>query len=151
MPFILPEILLVLGLMSEAGVDHFDVKEVTCLAQNIYHEARGESPTGRRAVAHVTLNRVKSPRYPDTICEVVYQPEQFSWTASGPGDLSEPAAFENALVVAINAMSGLSRDPTGGADHYYNHHKVTPYWSASFETTRVIGQHTFQKDETAWR
>jgi len=51
-----------------------------CLAKNIFHEARGESTIGKYAIAQVTLNRVISSRYPDTVCEVVMQPHQFSWT-----------------------------------------------------------------------
>ena len=34
-----------------------------CLAQNIYFEARSESQAGMIAVAQVTMNRVKHPRY----------------------------------------------------------------------------------------
>ena len=44
-----------------------------CLAQNIYFEARSESQAGMIAVAQVTMNRVKHPRYPNTVCEVVKQ------------------------------------------------------------------------------
>ncbi|HIE75488.1 MAG TPA: cell wall hydrolase, partial [Gammaproteobacteria bacterium] len=54
--------------------------EVGCLALNIYHEARGESHDGQVAVAAVTLNRMQSASYPDTVCGVVWQPHQFSWT-----------------------------------------------------------------------
>ena len=50
------------------------------MALNIYHEARGESIEGQYAIAHVTLNRVASTKWPDSICDVVYQPYQFSWT-----------------------------------------------------------------------
>lgn len=47
--------------------------KVTCLAKNIYHEARGEINEGKRAVANVVLNRRDHPDYPDKICDVVYQ------------------------------------------------------------------------------
>ena len=48
-------------------------KEIACLAVNIYHEDRGESSEGQLAVAFVTLNRVASEAYPNTVCGVVYQ------------------------------------------------------------------------------
>ena len=54
---------------------------VICLALNIYHEARGEPIEGQRAVASVTLNRTLDPRWPSTVCGVVYDPQQFSWTS----------------------------------------------------------------------
>ena len=53
--------------------------EIDCLARNIYHEARGESLQGQIAVAAVTVNRVLTKGYPSSICQVVYQPYQFSW------------------------------------------------------------------------
>ena len=55
------------------------IASVTCLATNIYFEARSEDRVGQYAVAEVTLNRVASPDYPDDVCEVVWQDKQFSW------------------------------------------------------------------------
>ena len=57
-----------------------DSKQHECLAMNIYHEARGERMEGQIAVAQVTLNRAAHEEWPSTICDVVYQPKQFSWT-----------------------------------------------------------------------
>ena len=44
----------------------------------IYHEARGESEEGQRAVVEVLCNRILSELYPDTAKEVIYQQNQFS-------------------------------------------------------------------------
>lgn len=55
-------------------------KEIHCLTETIYYEARGEHDKGKRAVANVVLNRVKSNKFPNKICDVVYQKKQFSWT-----------------------------------------------------------------------
>src|SRR5210317_144981 len=57
--------------------------DMYCLQQNIYFEARNQSINGQIAVAWVTLHRVDDPRYPNTICEVVWQRKQFSWTHDG--------------------------------------------------------------------
>lgn len=54
--------------------------EQQCLAEAIFHEARTETLHGQLAVAQVVLNRTKRLEFPDTICAVVYQPNQFSWT-----------------------------------------------------------------------
>ena len=44
-----------------------------CMALNIYHEARGDNYAGKVAVSDVVLNRVNDTRYPNTICDVIYQ------------------------------------------------------------------------------
>ena len=49
-----------------------------CLSLAIYHEARGEPDKGMHAVAEVVINRSKDRN--KTICDVVYEPHQFSWT-----------------------------------------------------------------------
>ena len=53
--------------------------DVFCLAKNIFHEAGIESDIGKYAVAQVTLNRVASRKYPNSVCKVVLQRYQFSW------------------------------------------------------------------------
>ena len=47
--------------------------QVSCMADNIYFEARNQGTAGWSAVASVTLNRVKDKRFPNTVCEVVKQ------------------------------------------------------------------------------
>ena len=58
------------------------MREVECLAQNIYFEAGAEPIAGKIAVATVTLNHVKQG-FAKTICGVVKQKRngvcQFSW------------------------------------------------------------------------
>lgn len=74
--------LLALSLLvpSAAHAVSFDSKNLKCLAENIYHEARGESTEGMVAVGIVTINRVKHSKFKNSICKVVYEPKQFSWT-----------------------------------------------------------------------
>ena len=133
------------------------IKETHCLATNIYHEARNEGLTGQRAVAWATLNRVKSKKYPDTICDVVYQAEmnendipirnrcQFSWFCDGRSDeIKSQAAWNIAEKIAIEVMSayGKETDPTNGAIMYHAHY-VTPYWASSYERQARIDSHIF--------
>ena len=54
--------------------------EIECLAKNIYFESRGEPEAGQFMVGFVTLNRMRDERWPNTICKVVYQRNQFEWT-----------------------------------------------------------------------
>ena len=58
-----------------ASYDYQD--EVKCLAQNIYFEARDQKTKGQIAVALVTINRVESRRFPNTVCKVVYQANRY--------------------------------------------------------------------------
>jgi len=48
-------------------------KDIECLARNIYFEAGSEPLEGKVAVGVVTLNRMRDPRYPSSICGVVNQ------------------------------------------------------------------------------
>jgi spore germination cell wall hydrolase CwlJ-like protein len=48
-------------------------KEINCLGEAIYREARGESVTGMASVGLVVMNRVKSEKFPDTVCGVTHQ------------------------------------------------------------------------------
>ena len=63
------------------------LRQLNCLTQNIYWEAASEPFEGKVAVAQVTLNRVESGKFANTVCGVVYQKNvfyervvcQFSW------------------------------------------------------------------------
>lgn len=131
-------------------------KEVRCLALNIYHEARGEPHDGQLAVAYVTMNRVASPRYPDSVCEVVWQHRQFSWTHDKYSDIpSNGRAWAKALRIANFVYSNYFRfreitkgatDMTKGALFYFAPKKVSPYWIRSMVTTAAIGSHVFLTD-----
>jgi N-acetylmuramoyl-L-alanine amidase len=118
-------------------------KELGCLVENVYHEARGEDDLGQAAVAHVTLNRVKSPFYPNSVCDVVWQPGQFSWTQDGKSDrMMDPRAIQKAVDIALAVTRGKIKDPTGGSMHYFAHKRVKPAWAeAGFRF--ILGQHTF--------
>ena len=127
-------------------------REIRCLALNGYHEARGESRTGEAAVAHVVLARMRSPRWPDDVCAVVYQGPnpggdprkcQFSWTCDGLSD--EPrdvAAWRRSIDIAADVVAGRAADVTGGADHYHADH-VEPFWAGGMNETAQIGSHRF--------
>jgi spore germination cell wall hydrolase CwlJ-like protein len=117
--------------------------DLECLVRNVYHEARGEDALGQAAVAHVTLNCMKSPLYPDLVCDVVWQPMQFSWTEDGRSDrMTDLDAIGKAVDIALAASRGKIKDPTGGALHFYAHDKVKPRWSR-VGYRLIVGDHTF--------
>lgn len=52
--------------------------EINLIALVTMAEAEGESEEGKRLVIDTILNRVDSEHFPDTISEVIYQPNQFT-------------------------------------------------------------------------
>lgn len=123
-------------------------EDMHCLVQNIYFEARNQSDLGQLAVAMVTLNRVRDTRYPNTVCGVVWQPKQFSWTHDGkpdePGDnVLEQEAWNHAYNIADIALY-LDHDPVQGATMFHGDY-VEPYWSDDFEKVVLIDNHIFYK------
>jgi len=123
------------------------VRETICMARNIYHESRGESPQGQAAVAHVVLNRVKEDGFPKTPCGVVFQRSQFSWTARGANSYpQEWGAYERAMQVAVKAMAGDLPNPVGDATYFHAARLGTQSWTRGFQTVKVIGSHKFLAD-----
>ena len=112
-------------------------REVKCMAQNIYHEARGETLAGQLAVANVTMNRVHSGIFPDSVCKVVYQRGQFSWTSKSSHKKHVPTQYvELAKRVIIHDRT----DNTNGSLFFAN--KAVKVRRK--QTTR-IGNHIFYK------
>jgi N-acetylmuramoyl-L-alanine amidase len=122
----------------------FNERDLNCLAEAIYHEARGESTQGQAAVAEVILNRVESRQFPPSVCGVVNQPSQFSYTIGGKKKIGNKAAYLRARDIARNALAGAPRVLTGGAT-YFHTPAVRPSWSQRFQRTVRIGQHIFYR------
>lgn len=135
-------------------------KQLECLTQNIYFEARGEGALGMQAVAYVTLNRVHSGRYPTSVCGVVYQGDrdvngnripskcQFSWTCDGTvKKIRQPWLWDDAQKVAKNVMLTYSKDkdPTYGSLFYHNTAVNSPFRNMSVIKTTMIGNHIFYR------
>ncbi len=135
-----------------------DPKQLNCLALNIYFEAAIESTAGKLAVAQVTLNRVRHHRYPNSICEVVYEgphtpsgfPKrdrcQFSWYCDGKLDEpNESPAWRESQRVATYIMEHDHEfiDITDGATHYHANYIDPPRWASSRDRTVSIDTHIF--------
>lgn len=71
---------LLLSLYLNFNKPYYPLDEHKCLSQSIYHESRGEPLNGQIMVANVIMNRVKHREFPDSICAVVHQKNQFEWT-----------------------------------------------------------------------
>lgn len=142
------EIMTVVAFLAHLGqytpTENIDRREIYCLAENIYHEARGESMMGQIAVANVTMNRVASPNWPNTVCEVVHQPWQFSWTHQSVRHAAkEPEAWYWAVQNAALVYVGFIEDYSGGSTHYYNPDKASPKWASGYQVIGALGGHLF--------
>lgn len=125
-----------------------------CLAEALYFEARGESVRGQVAVAEVILNRVDSPAFPDSVCDVVHQGTgrkfqcQFTYTCDGHADtIANKAAFAQVTKLARLMVQGAPRRLTDGATHYHTS-AVAPRWARVFPHTATIGVHRFYRQPT---
>lgn len=145
-----------------------DKNQITCLADNMYWEARNQSVKGMLAVGYVTMNRVSDDRFPYSVCEVVeqgpvreswktkgaYYPVknrcQFSWYCDGKSD--EIPSGDEDLYSLITAMAfkifyaDEGNDITDGATHYHAYY-VSPEWASTKTQTVTIGDHIFYRWE----
>ena len=129
--------------------------EKLCLAQAIYHEARGETREGQLAVANVIINRAMSGRYPSSICGVVFQNAdqgrykcQFTFACDGRSDIGrERTAWNRSIKMAEDAFYEYQKGERPGivpnSTLFYHTTAVAPRWSHTFKRVAAIGAHVF--------
>ena len=145
----------------------FKNNEITCLAKNMYFEARSEGIAGIVATTQVVYNRVNSEGYPNTICEVIEQAKisqwwlkekgiikpiknkcQFSWFCDGYSDEpKDDKTYSELFELAEQFVNGEHEgmiDITGGALWYHADY-VHPRWANHLEVTTKVGRHIFYK------
>jgi N-acetylmuramoyl-L-alanine amidase len=140
--------------MLQVSARQAENRQLTCLALNVYHEARGEPAAGQYAVAAVTLNRVASSRYPNTICEVVYQQKwdrlrrryvgAFSWTEFDTKPSLKEKAWQQAWQVA-EAMYTQDQLPELDGALFYHARSIKPSWARHKKPVAHIGRHIFYR------
>lgn len=134
-------------------------KQRRCLAQAIYHEARGEPEEGQWAVADVILNRVTSARYPSSVCEVVFQNAnrshgcQFSFACNGrsleagDGNRITRESWVRSNMIALSAydqfLKGQLEGPVPDGTLYFHTTSVSPSWASVYKRVATIGNHVF--------
>jgi len=118
-------------------------EEARCMAGAIYFESKGEPLSGQLAVADVILNRIKSGRFPRTICSVVTQPGQFSFVRGGHvPDIADCAYYRTAIAVARVAMADAWQSPAHDA-LFFHARRVSPGWHR--EHIATIGNQVFYR------
>jgi N-acetylmuramoyl-L-alanine amidase len=118
----------------------FTTRDLRMMANAVYGESRGEPYEGQVAVAAVILNRVRSPRFPNTPTGVIFQPGAFTAVADGQIWLKPNPS---ALRAVKDAVSGW--DPTNGCIYYFNPKTATSKWIWSRPQSKTIGAHIFAR------
>lgn len=149
--------LIVIGfsfLMYSIITDGNDRVNLTCLALNVYFEARGEPVAGQYAVAEVTMNRVASGRYPHTVCGVVHQKNwdplrqryvsAFSWTELSPSPEPTGEEWERARQIAEEVYYRRHASSLDGALLYHATY-IKPSWARGRIPVARIGNHVFYR------
>ena len=130
-------------------------KQLECLTRNIYYEAASEPFEGKVAVAQVTLNRVESGNFANSICGVVYEKNvvyqkvicQFSWFCDGTS-VHKPihaAAWNESYEVAKRVLLENFRLPSLTTAVYYHADYVNPQWGKP--KVAKIGRHIFYSEK----
>ncbi|GBF58046.1 spore cortex-lytic enzyme [Candidatus Phycosocius bacilliformis] len=122
-------------------------RQVRCLAEAVYYEAKGEPRRGQEAVAEVVATRVASGKYPKSFCGVVYQRTgnqcQFSWVCRArraPSGLQ----WQRANEIAERVVDGWRPGVAPGATHFHATF-VEPSWSRVYRRVTSIGGHVFYR------
>lgn len=134
------------------------LKETQCLARNIYYEARSENVEGQLAVAKVTLNRVESDLFPNTVCGVVnesknnasgYNVCQFSWRCEAWNNPRKTFNEDHPIYqMALQAIFDYDKLDMVTNDTYWFHTpKVKPSWRKKKERVAQVDSHIFYKNK----
>jgi spore germination cell wall hydrolase CwlJ-like protein len=101
-------------------------RERECMARVMYFESNRSSAEGMLAVGTVVMNRVESEKFPDSVCAVVGQKNQFA-----PGVLSKPMkegrSRELAERVADQVLDGKRHRGVGKAMFFHTAGYNFPY------------------------
>lgn len=119
--------------------------DVFCLAKNIFHEAGIEPDIGKYAVAQVTLNRVASRKYPNTVCKVVLDRYQFSWANRRSLHWTHPEGtnWDRSYEIAQQVMGEGHRVKGLENVKYYHAYYIKPHWSHKMTHVATVGRHIF--------
>jgi spore germination cell wall hydrolase CwlJ-like protein len=117
--------------------------ELDCLTRNIYYEAGVEDHRGKFAVAHVTLNRLKTGHWGKTICQVVYARAQFSWTLAKKLPRPDSQLWAESEDIARKTLAGYRVRGLTRSLYYHATYIRDPNWADSAHEVGQIGNHVF--------
>jgi spore germination cell wall hydrolase CwlJ-like protein len=140
-----------MDIMEEKLDDIIQVKEhikytkndLDCLTRNIYYEAGVEDHRGKFAVAHVTINRLKTGYWGDSICKVVYAKKQFSWTLAKKLPRPNAQLWAESENIARKVLAGHRVRGLTKSLYYHATYIKDPHWADSKHEAGQIGSHVF--------
>ena len=119
------------------------IAAAACLSLALYHEARGEKLLGQLMVAKVIVNRMESPRWPSSMCNVITQDRQFSFYRKNKTQKPrDEVAWAKAQDLAVKIINNPDILPYTDADHYHTVN-VRPVWRGKLYRIVRVGQHIF--------
>lgn len=118
--------------------------EAVCLALALYFEARGEPIMGKQLVAETVINRSHDDAFPPTVCGVIMQPSQFSFTSTGPVAITEPQQLLLSHKMAEEMLTNGCVHCTGAL--YFHAKGVRPAWTKRMTKIGTYGNHVFYKE-----
>lgn len=122
---------------------NYTKKDLDCLTRNIYYEARGEDHRGKIAVAQVTINRLKTGYWGDSICRVVYAKKQFSWTLAKKLPRPDSKVWAESEEIARKVLAGHRVRGLSRSLFYHAIHIRDPKWADTRHEVGQIGNHVF--------
>lgn len=133
-------------LVGDMPVEEVLPRDVQCLAQAVYFEARGEPLAGQLAVAKVVINRAMSGLYPRDYCAVITQRAQFSFVRNGviPRADETSSAWHRAKAIAQIAVADLWQSEARDA-LYFHATYVNPSWARRKTQLARIDTHIFYR------
>ena len=132
-----------------------NITDYDCIVSALYHESRGESVSGVRAVLSVIYNRVQSRNFPNTYCGVVFQPKQFSYLNNrdtirimypNPINRKDVKALQHASLLAQEAVQGTFKPNLPKEVLWYTKHGVKKPWMKNMVIVSKIDSHKFMKE-----
>lgn len=131
----------VVKVVDETQSSPFSGEDEYLLVKIAMAEAEGEDVNGKALVILTVLNRVNSNEFPDTIHDVIYQPDQFSPVGSGRFDAVEPSdECYQALNMVIDGW-----DESQGALYFESCSEADNWHSRNLEHLFTHGRHRFYK------
>lgn len=134
----------VVKVMSMKGNDlYLNEGDIYLIAQVVCAESQSEPYKGKVAVASVILNRLRDPKFPNTVEGVIKQKGAFSCIINGN---IKKIPDEDSYRAVLDALQGT--DPTDKAVFFYNPKIATSTWmkNVSKKNTHIIGNHVFFAD-----
>lgn len=118
--------------------------EMRCLATAVYYESKGEPLEGQLAVAQVIMNRRDSGKFANSLCGVVYQRGQFSFTWDGrPDRPNNSEMWKTAQAIAMIAAADDWAEIVPDATHFHAT-RVRPGWT-KLQRVSSVGNHVFYR------